>query len=257
VRGRWATQTTLTPSYEFLLGLAQRDFVFSTSLLRIVLSILPCRLPTTSAYTQDALMDIDLELRIVVDTFVDFLIVAIHLILRELNIYPETAFFTAKKYNLAVHQSRHPGLCDYINRAITAVHQEILSGTVKRIKVATFVQESWREQFVFDTTQLYQPNLEKTVKEAGAEQRILSVDAEEQLRGLLSRLKDHCNSLESPINQKSFRIIIEKDESPMLDSVSEQQWEDIPNTRTDDDYRSGVHTANMVKIRSVQAGRLV
>jgi mitotic spindle assembly checkpoint protein MAD2B len=247
--------------YEALQGLAQRGSVFLISLLRIVLSIPLCSLTIVSAYRQDTLMDVDLELHTVVDTFIAFLIVAIHQIVRELNIYSKETFITAREYNLPVHQIRHPGLCEYINGAATAVYQEILTGTVKCIKVATLVQESWLEQFVFDITQLCQPDPKTITKDAGTKQENSLVDAEEQLRGVLSKLqnhcKNHCKSLEPSNGQKEFRIIIEEDESPMLDSVNKQQWEDMPNTRTDDDCHSGEYTANMVKISSVQAGRLV
>jgi mitotic spindle assembly checkpoint protein MAD2B len=86
------------------------------------------------------MMDFDLEFHAALDTFTDFLIVAIHQILHERKIYHSTTFTTTKKYNLPVQQSRHPGLCDYINHTATVVHRAILSGTVKRISVVIFVQ---------------------------------------------------------------------------------------------------------------------
>jgi hypothetical protein len=183
--------------------------------------------------------------------------VAIHQILKELEIYPLNSFLRAKQYKLEVFQNRHTEVCKYINDATKAVHQEILSGTVKRIKVATHIQESWCEQFVFDITQLYQPDFETMMKEAGAEQNNPSVDAEEQLRGVLSRLKHHCRSLGPSNGQKAFSIIIEKDEGRMLDSVNEQQWVDIPRTRMDAGCHGGECAENMVKIGGVQAGGLV
>ena len=102
------------------------------------------------------MMDANLEFHTVLDTFTDFLIVAIHQILHERKIYHSTTFLTAKRYNLSVQQIRHPGLCDYINHTTTAVHRAILSGTVKRISVVIFVQDLPREQFVFDITKLSQ-----------------------------------------------------------------------------------------------------
>jgi mitotic spindle assembly checkpoint protein MAD2B len=172
------------------------------------------------------------------------------------NIYSPDTFFPAAKYNLLVHQSRHCGVCDYINCATTAVHQEILSETVKRIKVVTFVQDSSREQFVFDITQLSQHSSETTVKAADKEQKTLSVDAEQQLRGVLSKLKDHCNLLEPSDEEKTFRIIIEQDGRSTLGSMNEQRWEVIPNTCADVSH-SKEFASNMVNIRSVKAGGLV
>jgi mitotic spindle assembly checkpoint protein MAD2B len=98
------------------------------------------------------MMDADLEFHAVLVTFTEFLIVAIHQVLRERNVYPPTTFTTAQKYDLPVQQSRHPGLCKYINHATSAVYRTILSGTVKRISVVISVQDLPREQFVFDIT---------------------------------------------------------------------------------------------------------
>ena len=106
------------------------------------------------------MMDADRESHAVLDTFTEFLIVAIHQILHNRNIYPPTTFITAKKYNLPVQQIRHPGLCDYINHTATAVHRAILSGMVKRISVVIFVQNLPREQYVFDISRLSQRPLD-------------------------------------------------------------------------------------------------
>ena len=57
-----------------------------------------------------------------------------------------------------------------------------------------------------------------------AEQEIFSVDAEQQLRGVLSKLKDYCDSLEPSNDQETFRIIIEKDRDSVLGSGNEEQW---------------------------------
>ena len=90
-----------------------------------------------------------------------------------------------------------------------------------------------------------------------AEQEIFSVDAEQQLRGVLSKLKDYCDSLKPSNDQETFRIIIEKDRDSVLGSGNEEQREDIPNHHMGTGYHLGERATNMVKIRSVQAGRLV
>lgn len=61
-----------------------------------------------------------------VSTFGTFLTVAIHTILFERSIYPETTFLTARKYNFPVRQNRHPKVCSWINDAVTAVETELL-----------------------------------------------------------------------------------------------------------------------------------
>jgi hypothetical protein len=122
------------------------------------------------------MMDFDLEFHAALDTFTDFLIVAIHQILHQRKIYLSTTFLTAKRYNLSVQQIRYPGLCDYINHTATAVHRAILSGTVKRISVVIFVQNLPREKFVFDISRLSQRILDTAGREIELEESFPLVD---------------------------------------------------------------------------------
>ena len=62
----------------------------------------------------------------VVSAFCDFLTVAIHTILYERNIYPQTSFLKARKYNYPVRQNRHPKVCKWIQDAVAAVEGEML-----------------------------------------------------------------------------------------------------------------------------------
>ena len=62
----------------------------------------------------------------IVSAFSDFLTVAIHMILYERDIYPQTSFLTARKYNFPVRQNRHPKVCKWITDAVTAVESELL-----------------------------------------------------------------------------------------------------------------------------------
>lgn len=62
----------------------------------------------------------------VVSAYCDFLTVAIHTILYERNIYPQTSFLKARKYNYPVRQSRHPRVCKWIMDAVAAVEGEML-----------------------------------------------------------------------------------------------------------------------------------
>lgn len=73
----------------------------------------------------------------VVSAYSDFLTVAIHTILYERNIYPQTTFLKARKYNYPVRQSRHPKVCKWIQDAVAAVEAEML-------KVISSNFYSWR-----------------------------------------------------------------------------------------------------------------
>ena len=92
---------------------------------------------------------------------------------------------------------RHRGLCDYINHATTAVHRAILSVTVKRILVVIFLQDLPREQFVFDIMKLSQKRLDTAGRQIELEETFLLMDAEQQLRAVLSKLRNHCVPLEA------------------------------------------------------------
>jgi mitotic spindle assembly checkpoint protein MAD2B len=184
------------------------------------------------------------------------LIVAIHQILYERNIYPPTTFITARKYGLPVQQIRHPDLCDYINHKTTAVHRAILSGTVKRISVVIFVQDLPREQFVFDITKLSQRRLAMAGKQTELEEHLPLVDAAEQLRAVLGKLRDHCVALEALDEQGTFRIVMDTDKDSALGAGDILEWKTIPKTGTVENCCSGEHALNNVKIWSVEAGAL-
>jgi hypothetical protein len=73
------------------------------------------------------------------------------------------------------------------------------------------------------------------------------VDAEEQMRAVLSKLKDHCASLKPLNDQSTFRMIMEIDEDPTFDSDNEQQEKATPNAHADDECCAGEYATNMVR----------
>ena len=89
-----------------------------------VLAILVFRVLAMATYNSDApVLD---TYQAVVSAFCDFLTVAIHTILYERNIYPQTSFLKARKYNYPVRQNRHPKVCKWIQDAVAAVEGEML-----------------------------------------------------------------------------------------------------------------------------------
>lgn len=71
----------------------------------------------------------------VVAAYSDFLIVAIHNILFERQIYPPESFIRARKYNYAVRQNRHPKVCKWITDAVAAVEREMLRVRLLRTSI--------------------------------------------------------------------------------------------------------------------------
>ncbi|KAL9136681.1 MAG: hypothetical protein Q9175_002105 [Cornicularia normoerica] len=90
----------------------------------------------------------------VVSAYSDFLTVAIHTILYERSIYPQTSFIKARKYNYPVRQSRHPKLCKWIMDAVASVEAEMLKCTVAQTSVIIHApppSSKPLERYVFST----------------------------------------------------------------------------------------------------------
>ncbi|RFU75912.1 horma domain-containing [Trichoderma arundinaceum] len=86
-------------------------------------------------------------------TFTSFLTIAIHSLLYHRNLYPPTSFLTARAFNLPVHQSRHPGVCAWVNDAVSAISNQLHLGAVQRIVFVVHGSPPQRkvcERWVFD-----------------------------------------------------------------------------------------------------------
>ena len=57
-------------------------------------------------------------------------------------------------------------------------------------------------------------------------------DAEQQPRAVLSKLRDHCVSLEALDKQGTFNMAMETDDDSSLDPDVRRQWDDMPNNYT-------------------------
>jgi hypothetical protein len=127
---------------------------------------------------------------------------------------------------------------------------------VKRISVVIFVQNLPREKFVFDISRLSQRILDTAGREIQLEESFPLMDAEEKLRAALSKLRDHCVSLDALDAQGTFSMALETDKDPALGSDDRQQWVNAPQTGTAEDRCRGEHASNNVRIRSVEANAL-
>jgi len=206
-----------------------------------------------SARGPSVITDANSEIHTAVDAFTKTLTVATHRILHARNIYPARSFIRAKDYGLEVYQSRHPDVCKFINNEIADIHRKILSGTVRRIFVAIFVQGLPREHSVFDITRMSKLKPRTIGGEADFGTPLPLVDAEEQMRAVLSKLEVHCTSLEPLNDPRTFRMITEVDDGSRFSLDNGR----VPDTHADDGSRGKCHDANMVKIRSIKAGRVV
>lgn len=200
--------------------------------------------------------------RNLVTSFTDFLTVAIHLILYERAIYPQTSFLSARKYNFPVRQNRHPKVCEWINDAIAAVETELLKGVVDRIVVVIYSKlNKPLERYVFDASRL--PRV--TAAEAdtplvrtdanGEKLAILPlVDMEEQFRGTLSRLAYATSKLKSLPSGCAFTVAIELREDGTAPVRHPQAW--IPVQPAVDHGVDSHPLDRTLPVRAVSAGEM-
>jgi mitotic spindle assembly checkpoint protein MAD2B len=127
--------------------------------------------------------------------FTDFLIVAVHTILYERGLYPPETFILTRAYNFPVRQNRHPLVCKWVQDAVSAVHDEMLKGRVRRVVLVIFSdQQEVLERFLFDVERFPAvPEKEAYVEfetrpSPEGELRVNKVDVEEQLRATVRML---------------------------------------------------------------------
>lgn len=91
-------------------------------------------------------------LRNLAKSFVAFLLPAIHTILYLRDIYPSTSFLACRAYDFPVHQSRHPGVCAWINDAVDALATELIRGVVRRVALVIVHPQTLQplERYVWD-----------------------------------------------------------------------------------------------------------
>ena len=143
-----------------------------------------------------------------ISAFCDFLTVATHTILFERHIYPPDSFLSARKYNYAVRQSRHPKVCQWVTDAIAAVETELLSGTVARVVVPIFSpSQQPLERFVFDLTKF--PSVPKEDINTPFEQSMSAVDVDETFRAAMAKLRICSSTLKPVPDGCTFTVAIE------------------------------------------------
>ena len=202
--------------------------------------------------------------RTLVTSFTDFLTVAIHTILYERLIYPQTSFLSARKYNFAVRQNRHPKVCGWINDSIAAVETELLKGSVERVAVVIYGKNNRTlERFMFDVSRFptvpvseIDTRLERT-DEKGEKMAVLPlVDMEEQFRATMSKIAG-CGSVLRPLPKGStFTVAIELKGDGEAPIGHPQPWMPVqPNAQNSNS--DGVSRGAAIPLRSIAAGDMV
>lgn len=194
-----------------------------------------------------------------VTAFTDFLTVAIHTLLYERAIYPQTSFLSARKYNFAVRQNRHPKVCEWINDAVGAVETELLKGSVERVAVVMYSKQNKPlERFVFDLGRFpVVPAAEvdlpmERLDSSGSKAPILpSVDLEEQFRATMSRMTN-CSAALRPLPKGcTFTVAIELRRTGEAPLGHPQPW--VPAEQEGAEVSARKQTTG---VRSVTAGEM-
>lgn len=199
--------------------------------------------------------------RTFVTSFTDFLTAAIHTILYERTIYPQTSFLSARKYNFAVRQSRHPKVCEWINDAVAAVEAELLKGTVERVALVIYDKTNVPlERFMFDVSRfptIPASEIDTKLEDAdGEEITILPfVDMEEQFRATMSKLSACDSSLRPLPRGCTYTVAIELKNEGEPPIGHPQPW--MPVQPSDMNGNPTGDRANTIPLRAVAAGEMV
>ncbi|WPH04743.1 Hypothetical protein R9X50_00763800 [Acrodontium crateriforme] len=200
--------------------------------------------------------------RTLVTTFTDFFTVAIHSILYERSIYPKTSFLSARKYNFAVRQNRHPKVCEWINDAVSAVETELLKGSIDRVVVLIYTKSNLpRERFVFDLSRfpvVPASEADTLLRQPGAngEESILPIfDIEEQFRATMSKIAN-CSTTLKPLPEGcTFTVAIELKAQGQAPVGHPQPW--IPTESPREAAPNEEGNARTIPLRRIAAGSVV
>ncbi|KXJ95129.1 DNA-binding protein [Microdochium bolleyi] len=206
------------------------------------------------------------------DSFISFMTVCIHNILFYRGIYPPASFLTARAYNLPVHQSRHPKVCDWVRDALDAVKAQLVLGAVERLAVVIYDADTCvMERWMFDLagfpawTGVKDFSRASRGKEAAAvepeDSRLNWTDVDEQLRAAVRRLAYAAEKLGPLPENCTFTIAVELREQSDAPIGHPQPW--IPTqpslqtpSKTRQNPGTDVGGARTTPIRAIEAGPL-
>ncbi|KAK7429875.1 hypothetical protein QQZ08_003494 [Neonectria magnoliae] len=207
-------------------------------------------------------------------SFTTFITLALHSLLFHRGLYPPATFLTARALNLPVRQSRHPGLCAWINDAVAAVALQLQKGVVRRIAVVMHAPKSFDvlERWVFDVEAFpawgdLVRDGEAAKEDTGAvaedetEDLVNWTDVNEALRGALRRIAYAGETMPSLPEGSTFTLAVElRDEAPAPIGHPQHWIPSQPNlqppTESSPNQGSSLGGINTTPVRSVQAGPL-
>lgn len=148
-------------------------------------------------------------------SFTTFLTLAIHSLLYHRQLYPSRTFITARAYNLPVRQSRHAGVCRWVNDAVTAVAGQLAQARVERVVFVVHAPKSFDvlERWVFDVGTFPEwgdaAAGEDWAAVAEEDGEVNWTDVNEGLRGGLRRVAYAAEKMEKPPQGSTFTVAVE------------------------------------------------
>ncbi|KAF3114394.1 hypothetical protein TWF706_008321 [Orbilia oligospora] len=205
-----------------------------------------------------------------ITSFTDLLLISIHTILYEREIYPSTLFIATRKYNHPVRQARHPLVCQWIQEAVDACAEELMKCTVDLIAVNIISSTNKPlERFVFDvsrfpviaTTDIHSPFV--VTDEDGNETGSGTLaDLEEHMRAVITKLSYSTRKLRKLPKGCTFSVSVElKNEAtapegnPPVWIAAEYQEDDTPLRRRGTALKTR-DTNRTIPVRSLVMGAL-
>lgn len=165
-------------------------------------------------------------------SFATFLTLSIHSLLYHRQLYPARTFITARAYNLPVQQSRHAGVCRWINDAVSAVAQQLAKAGVERVVFVVHAPKGFEvlERWVFDVGLFPEWGEDVSGKdevEREGEGEVNWTDVNEGLRGGLRRLAYAAEKMDKPPEGSTFTLAVElREEAPAPIAVRPQTLAD-------------------------------
>ncbi|KYK59089.1 HORMA domain-containing protein [Drechmeria coniospora] len=210
----------------------------------------------------------------VLTSFTNFLTVALHTLLRQRALYPPATFLLARAYNLPVYQSRHPGVCAWIDDAVDAAAAQLRSGAVRTVALVVHAPSAFAvvERWVFDLAGALPAHglavderrneKAKQIDHSDLDDGAVNwADVNEAFRGALARLSYAAESMPLPPEESTFTLVIELCDDALPPIEHPQRWiASEPNlqppTPSNPTVGSALGGASTTPLRSVQAGPL-
>ncbi|CAH0391483.1 unnamed protein product [Bemisia tabaci] len=183
----------------------------------------------------------------------ELLEVAIHQVLYQKSIYPETIFVLKKKYGAPVHVSRYPPLNSYINDSLIAIKDLLLRKQLKSVHVCFFNNDYSKllERLVFNVQNVFS---ELDPEKADQMSDPYLTKLQESIRAVCLRLTTISAHTKPLGEEAAFQIQIETTESAAASLADDPDHDHFPWIEIEDCKLSQDPTSvELLPIRNIKS----